>query len=381
MDAIFAAPLRGGDAVWPEQWKDETLFEPARRRLIYHGIAGLLHERRPLLIEWPRVLIETISEECLARTMWELRHRDLLSKVLENLHEASVASVILKGTALAYSVYDNPSHRIRGDTDLLISEADLPVSRQIFMELGWSIAVNTCGPFGNMHYQEIWQFEDQAGFSHDIDLHWEVTNSRALRRVLDVSVVLSDAVPLPALSRHARCVDPVAALIHGCINRAEHKRTGYFSIDRNEFDPNRLLWAYDFHLQAAKFTSRQWNTYLERSAATGVAAICTDALEFARISLGTIFPKAVSSQFECVPLETTATRYLGSANELERAWADLKATPGVRAKLRFVLARAFPAGKFMREKYTELEHFPLPFLYMRRMISGFAKLFQRRAQV
>ena len=287
MDAIFAAPLRGEAASWPVEWRAEGLRDEIQRRLVYHGIAGLLTERRDLLDDWPEPLLETMRQEAIGRTMWELRHQPLVSKVIEDLHNSGIRSAVLKGTALAYTLYASPSQRFRGDTDLLICKSKLASARQVLAGLGWVRITGMHGPFGDMHFQEVWQFSDPAGFTHDIDLHWEVTNSMALKSVLNVNTVLDEAVPLPGLSPHARCAEPITALIHGCINRAVHGRDGYFSIDRNEYDQNRLLWAFDFRLQANALSAQQWDEFAQRSIQTGVAPICCDALYFAHEKLGT----------------------------------------------------------------------------------------------
>lgn len=380
MDAIFAAPLRGEAASWPVEWRAEALRDEIQRRLLYHGIAGLLTERRDLLDDWPEPLLETMRQEAIGRTMWELRHQALLSTVIEDLHGAGIRSAALKGTALAYTHYANPSQRFRGDTDLLICKSDLPLARQALSGLGLAQVAGMHGLFGDMHFQEIWQYKDPAGFTHDIDLHWEVTNSMALKSVLNVNTVLEQAVPLPGLSLHARCAEPITALIHGCINRAVHGRDGYFSIDRNEYDPDRLLWAFDFRLQANALSAQQWDEFAQRSIQTGVAPICSDALYFAHKKLGTTIPDYVSDRLKEAPQVTKATQYILSSSSAKRSLADLKATHGLLPKLNHVMARAFPPSDHLRAKYPECRKWPLLALHVRRHASALGRLLNKGAR-
>ena len=53
----------------------------------------------------------------------ELLRKHELVRVLEALARAEVATLLLKGTALAYSLYPAPTLRPRADTDVLISTA------------------------------------------------------------------------------------------------------------------------------------------------------------------------------------------------------------------------------------------------------------------
>ena len=276
--------------------------------------------------------------------------------------------VLLKGTALAYSLYDNPAHRFRGDSDLLVRESDLAAARQILVYRGWQRPFGAPGPFGAMHYQELWQYRDPAGLSHDIDLHWEVTNSIALRNVLDVDDVLARSLALPRLSANARCADAVTALIHRAVNRAVHAQSGYFSIDRYEYGPDRLSWAVDIDLLAHELTQREWGMLISRSCATGVAATVSGALEFADNRLGTQVPEHALSQLSRAPTDTSATRFLSARSEFQRNLANLKATPGLLPRLRYTLSRAFPSRVHMSDKYPRMSQWPIAFLYLRRIL-------------
>jgi hypothetical protein len=224
-----------------------------------------------------------------------------------------------------------------------------------------------------MHYQEIWQYRDPGGLRHDIDLHWEVTNSRALHSVLNAHRVLEEAMPLPGLSPHALCAEPVDALIHRAVNRAVHAQSGYFSLDRNEYDPNRLAWALDLNFLAQQFSPSDWDDLTRRAAAAGIAPVIYDALSFARRSLASLIPDEAMDALAKVPKNTPAMRFLSSPSNLEQALADLKATPGIKARATYILARAFPSSALMRSKYPSHARWPLWALYLRRHVTGVAR--------
>lgn len=370
LDAIFAAALREEAAPWPAGWDTQEVLEAARRRLIYHGIAGLLLEREHLLEGWPPLLRAAARKETRARAIWELRHKSVISDVIEALHSGAVPTVLLKGTALAYSHYANAFWRFRSDSDLLIHEGDLVAARIILKRLGFYRPVATEGRFGNLHYEELWRYRYPGGHAHDIDLHWEVTNSKFLSCVFDTRDVLRESLPLVNLSKHARQCDPSTGLLLGCVNRAKHGHDGFHAIDRIECDPNRLIWAYDFHLQIGKFTKGSWFRLADKANEAGVGSIALDGLQFAQESIGTRVPSEIVEGLKEAPRSTPAVRFIYSKSNMYRNWADLSATRGLKNKLRFLLARLFPAPDHLRQKYPSQAHWPLIWLYLRRQLEA-----------
>jgi hypothetical protein len=376
-DDLCAAVLRGESGAWPSHWRSVDTLAAIGRRLHFHGIAGLLHESGPLLVDWPEEMLALIRKERLARAMWEMRHKLLVAEVIEALFTETVRSVVLKGTAYAYSLYSTPALRLRGDTDLLIAEADLTLARKALAQLGWIRPFGKPGRFGPMHYQELWQYHDPNGFTHDIDLHWEVTNSRALRHVLDAQRLIGRAHRLPRLSPNALCADPITALTHRAINRAVHAQSGYYSLDCNEYDPNRLLWAVDLDLLARQLPPKSWQTLANRALVRGIAPVVHDALVFAKARLETPVPGAILKALKQAPSDTPAMRYLTSTDDLTRALADFRATQGFAARAKFVLARALPSAGHIRAKYPEQGSVPLWRLYARRLKEPSAYMLNR----
>ena len=64
-----------------------------------------------------------------------------LRRVLGLLAAGGVKALLLKGAALAYTVYAAPHLRPRGDLDLLIAHADLQAADQALLAAGWLRAV------------------------------------------------------------------------------------------------------------------------------------------------------------------------------------------------------------------------------------------------
>src|SRR5689334_7262828 len=88
----------------------------------YHGVQPMLHDLLGAS-DWPVTLLQELRKVAVGRAMWELRHQQVLARTLAALARIDVWPVLIKGTALAYSLYANPVLRARGDTDLIIAPA------------------------------------------------------------------------------------------------------------------------------------------------------------------------------------------------------------------------------------------------------------------
>ena len=192
--------------------------------------------------------------------------------------------------------------------------------------------------------------------------------------MLDAEKVIASALPLDRLSPHALRAESVAALIHRAINRAAHAQSGYFSMDRNEYDPNRLCWALDIHLIAQSLSDQEWAKLSRRAINGGVAAIVYAALSFANAKLRTSVPEDVMVDLSSAPTDTPASRFLSSSNSFERGLANLIATKGFRKQFQLLLAMAFPSASHMRDKYPGKSNTPLWVLYIRRFFEGVLRM-------
>ena len=372
LDRLFAAVLRGEASVWPDDWRDADQLEEAWRRLIYHGISGLLVQREELLINWPFELIERIKQQARAQAFWELRHKELIREVIETLDKQGIASAVLKGTAIAYSLYELPAARARGDTDLLIAKDDLDLASSLLKALGWTSLSATHGIFGDVEHQDLWRYRDAAGYSHDLDLHWELTNSIALRSTFRTEAILEDSVALPRLSANAQGTAKPVLLMHIIVNRLRHGQTGYYSIDKSECDPDRLIWAYDIKLLCETLNTLEWQSFVSAASANGLAKLFLEAFEFADRTLGLSAPDEICASLASLPQETPTARYFEAKTGFDRAVGEWRATKGIRQKLSLVMARTFPSPALLRMKYPEYPNVPVAFLYLKRIADAFS---------
>src|SRR5205814_5612402 len=125
--ARFAEPLRasvnGAKAMWPESISDDE-----SRLIETHGMLPVVYAYSG---------ISSLHDAALRAAAVEALRLADLREVLAALREKRVQPLIVKGTALAYSIYDAPELRPRGDTDLLIDENEIDAVRDALTPLGF----------------------------------------------------------------------------------------------------------------------------------------------------------------------------------------------------------------------------------------------------
>jgi len=364
---FLAAALRKGGEPWPAAWDDPAARDAVGRAAIYHGIAGLLVDRCVVERTWPSPPAETLGREARAQAMWELRHRQLLADLLAEFQKRAIPSLLMKGTAVAYDLYETPATRSRGDTDLLVAAPDRPRAEALLGALGYAPGV-LGGVNAAFALQQPWTLVLPDGGRHSIDLHWQVMNAPSLNGLLPFAECSAEARPLPRLSPEARAMGRVHLLLHTCLHRAMHCNTPYI-VDGEAFhDSGRLIWSFDMHLLAEALDDGQWSQLCALASANGVARVCLEGLRAAQADIGTAVPAEVIRQLEQAAPGDRRSAYFVKSRSVARAWQDLRSVAGLRSKLRYGAARILPDPRFVRAKYPGMAGASLPMLYARRML-------------
>lgn len=364
IDAALAAALGQGEALpWPQPWP-AALEQACWDRIRFHGIAMVLLHRDPALAQWPTGVADKIREEARLQGLWEASHKHLLKRITAELDRAGGSALLLKGSALAYLVYDDPALRRRGDSDVLVRHGELRQTRRVLRELGLTLE-------RDIHVgQESWQFDTGMGFDHSIDLHWEVSNAPFLRPVLDIDECFANSIALPRLAPAARTITPVLLFLRGAINHALHRNQGYFDGADKLFEDSRMIWQLDTHLLAASFADREWDELTQLVAQRGMAGPCLKQLRLARATFGTAIPARVEQALAAQPSDTAVTAYFDTPSARTRLELDLRASRTWRECYLLLASHVFPPHHFMASRYPGKQGWPMPLLYCYRLVEG-----------
>lgn len=371
IDRFLASCLRTVRAGQAAPWAIEAgqAWEHVWPRIEYHGIAFLLSLHTENLIDWPPALRDRIAEEARLIALWEATHHHALSKVLGALDSAGIETVLMKGTALAYSLHDEPATRRRGDTDLLVRPNDQAATRTALQDLGW---YRKDDPHG-LYYQEGWLHDAAGFFVHSIDLHWEPSDRPVLQGILPIDEFFGHRLPVPRLHPAAYRPDPALMIIHAVINQKWHALHGYHSESGKLTSPKRLIWSVDLDLLCKTMAHDDWSRLDVHCRAQGVGVLVAEALRGMQCDLGSSLPEGILQKLEEIPLDETLASYFANPDSLTQFWIDLRKAKSLRTKARLLTTRAFPPRRHLLEKYPGAIKWPTPLLQGRMLFETAAR--------
>lgn len=354
-DRQLAAMLREAPA-----W-DGPLDGALEERAQFHGVAGLLRERFGAAV--PPALREALQQHARLAAAVELIRRRELAQVLSVLAAAGVPVVLLKGTALAHTVYPQPYTRPSVDADLMVAPQARGCARDVLASLGYRTTAFQGGDLVNAQAAYWRPLTPEVTLL--LDVHWRISTSPLFAHALPFEWLRSRARAIPALGPAAFGPAPVDALVHACLHRA-----GVLARDGDRAD--RLIWLYDIHLLAARLDATAWSGFVELATRHQLRGICRQALESAARWLGTRVPADADAAL-AGPADEPSLALLGRS-ALRLKWAEFTALPGAGERLTWLRETALPAPGYLMDRYGTRRQWLLPALYLRRAFEGLLKM-------
>jgi hypothetical protein len=357
--APLRALLRGDAAPWPAEASSNDAAN-LLEALDQHGIAPLVYARLSATGEtWPifAALRDTAIHAAATET---LRLADLRA-LLEAFADRGIRVLIIKGTGLAYDVYDAPELRSRGDTDLLIAEVDCDSVGALMHQLGYESQL-TSGDTLAVRQQSF------RRDGHVYDVHWDVTNSPVVRDALPFDELLRRAIAVPRISPQALAPSHGDAMLLACLHRVAHHH-----------DNERLIWLCDIHLLRERMSRDEHAAFWRLAADRRVVTICERSIALAEEWFArTSHDRAADwiRDDERLRDEPSAAFLDRSRTRAAHLSGDLKAL-GWRARMRRLRELAFPPAAFMRQSFPSAPIALLPALYVWRGVRGVLRLFRR----
>lgn len=369
--AAFAALLRGEPVPWSEVGGDGDQVLAA---LADEDLIPLVHQSLRRLgggVDWPEEVRRKVQERAAAAAATELLARRELLRVLDALARHGVEPLLLKGTALAYGLYPEPSLRPRADTDWLIRDEDRDAVRAVMGELGYTPALLCDGELVFRQFEL--ERRDDWDLTHAMDFHWRISTQVVFADLFAYGELRQRAQRIPALGPQARGCGVLDALLLALIHPVMHHRAEV-----------RLIWMYDVHLLAQRLDGSGWSAFVELACRKRVARVAAWGLEGARRYLRTPVPAPVLERLrEVSSRHEPSARYLTPRGGwVAEAVANVRQLESWRDRLRLLREIAFPSGGYLLRAYG-LDHSPmakllLPVLYVHRGVRGVVRVLRGR---
>ena len=346
----LCAILRGESKDLPAGEGGERLLEMAR----FHRVDRLVRWRTG-----------QVDDEARAEALLDEVHVRELNRVLASLDQRGVIPLVLKGAALAHTHYEESWHRSRIDSDVLVPADERQTTFDVLADLGYWRPPAISGDL--VTYQAQFVRSSAGGQEHVLDVHWRVANPQLVADVITYDELASRACTISVRGQSMRTPCPVDALLVACVHRAAHHD-----------DADDLLWIYDLHLIAARFTRTDWGDVVRYASDRGVRALCVRGLEMSVERFHTVVPPDVLERLSAVgrPLERSSVYVKQDMRRVDRLMIDLRAL-GPHASVRLLWEHVMPPSDYIGAKYHVRHRALLPAFYVRRVVEGLSKWFAR----
>lgn len=253
--------------------------------------------------------------------------RGAIATLARNLAVVGIAPLVLKGAALAHTVYPVPWQRPHSDVDLMIPEDRAGTVHRVLIEMGYEPAREVLHPLltGQRHYHH----RGHLGIA--LDVHTRLVNPWVFRDLPDYDELATRAVPVPALGPHARALSRPDALLHALVHRVAHHNSSD--------DP---LWLSDIALLATGMSGDGWRLLVSLAHRAAVRAILRDGLLAASSRAGAVVPPWVLDAMNGGAGEASAALLGGRLTEWRLQWINFRSLPDWRTRARFVCAHVVP---------------------------------------
>jgi len=307
-----------------------------------------------------------LAADVRAAAIADLLREAELRRLLGRLAAAGVHALVLKGAALAYTVYPASHLRPRGDVDLLIAPADIDAADRALAGGGWLRAVehDSAAITTQRHYV----LGGTPRFAEHLDLHWKIAVPRVFGDALQFDELASRAIPITALGPDAWALSSGDALFLACLHRVAHHQ-----------DAADLLWLWDIHLLASSLSEEERAAFIGLASRRAMRAVCARGLELARQRFAT--PRAAELIAALQPSpddaeEPSATFLRGGMRQVDLLRSDLSTVSNWRARFALVSAHLFPNAAYVKSMYPRWPTAALPFAYIDRIVRGAPKWFR-----
>jgi hypothetical protein len=362
-DAL-AAVIRGREVTWDAMGVHpprllEICAEEGVTALVYRSARSL-----PSGCQWPAAVVEELARRAHAEAAAEIVRGEEIVATLAALADAGIQPLVLKGTSLAYTIYDEPGLRPRGDTDILVREGDVEAARVVLHARGYEPAPYCEDLFSQFQVRKSGAF----GVPHVFDVHWKISTQPTFENLLTYDELMRHAEAVPALGPRARTAGPLHALLLACVHPVMHHQ-----------NVESRLWTYDLHLLASRLSPEDFDAFADMACTKEMAAVCARELRLSERMYGTVVPDSVFRRLAERPRHEPSSIYLGE----RRRWhhellSILRALPGWSSRARHLRGVLFPSPQYVLGAYG-LQQKPfgvllLPALYVHRNVHGAWKI-------
>jgi hypothetical protein len=343
-----------------DEWSKLLVFLRANWMIpfFYRRIGSLSQEFRP-----PEPITDEMRQDFLVSVVRSIHMERQLQEIIETFRERDVRVLVLRGPALAFSLYADPAMRTSSDLDLLVMPKNVVQARGILESLGYTCMAKRFEVARDFFREECFIHQENPGNKFPVDLHWihwELHPFFKGSDEVDIEDLFQRAWKIETPTLTFETLHPVDYLIHSPIHLV--------MIHKNEM---RLSWIYDTALLAQHLeVPEDWEILQERCVAWKARLPLEHCLTLAQVWAGLELPEGFDD-FSTWP-QPTEDESAVWADAMHHHWVTILlkrslANPTLLLKrIPSLLSLLFPPPDIVRLCYPTSSNWLLPVSYVRR---------------
>ena len=272
--------------------------------------------------------------------------RQPLAALISACAEANLDLIVLKGAALAETVYPSPALRPFGDLDVLVRAKDAPRAFGLLNNLGYICDAEVWADLVGGQSCEANFFRHEPPGTVVVEMHTDLLNNALLRRqvCVDIGGLWTRSRPVRLAGQPARVLGPEDQLFHLCLHLAGH----YFDAPKSVQDISQVCLTHT--IDWPLFVSLCRDAHAEILGCCGLlAATAQYGTEVPIFVFDTLAPRSFSRLERLVAAQTAPGREpLSEASRFRLLWRLLDKP---EAKIFAVRHLLFPSRAWLHGHY------------------------------
>jgi hypothetical protein len=354
------------------RWEPEAL-EAARSlavqtQLDWAALVRVADEERlgPLLyraVRWQN-LVPPAVEEGLRAARYSIAVRDRLLRgelvaILDCLAAQGVDVLLLKGAALAQTVYGGTGLRPMEDLDLLVHQEGVRPALRILAEQGYRRVGLEVRPGADLAYENEVMLRKAGPVDFSVEVHWSLFDLPYYQQVLPMAWFWQTASTVQIGNTPVQVLGPEAQILHLCGHMVLH----------HGGERARLLWLHDVAEVLSHYRDQvDWEELLNRAQKCGLVLPVQHVVGQVAHEWGVPMPAEALSRLNALcpsaaEVRVTAWRTVSRRPVAQRFWTDLASMDGWRQRLHYAWIQLFPAVTYMQSRYRIRHRLLVPLYY------------------
>jgi hypothetical protein len=372
--ASLLSGLLASTASAATNWLSEHEITPASVRWLHdQGLASFVYfglHRMDLLHCLSEPARRDLQATCYLEKAQSILLQVELDSLLADLRRTQVEPIVLKGMALALTVFPAPFTRPMADIDLWIDHAAIETVRQVFADRGYhEMGLQNERLTAFPSHLHAWR-EYPGGQRVTVEAHWNLFHE-AIYRDIDLTAVRARARHMVFEDRSIWVLDPIDHLLHACGHLLVHHSYAWITV-----------WLLDLRIIVETYGADwDWPAVVTRAQELRLAGALVYWLETAEEWCGPFLASgAVDAMTSIVP-DQAEVWYLNTARAgSRRIWQIFRQRGrglSWRAQINLYWQILFPPWTYMQYRYHARTRWLAPFYYAWRLLRAAALTFRR----